>query len=137
MSRGLREEGTDWTSQGCGGIYTTRTELLAHCVSASRLESQCLDQPSVSVKFKSPRPLSTHISALGIESNCLMVSLAEALQPALIMNKQRKIRPQISCFSSWSVVESQLDEPFVAAVERENAGILKVGERLDWLVLLG
>src|SRR5580692_9574687 len=39
VPRCFSEEGTDWTTQGCGGIYAARTELLAHCVSASRLES--------------------------------------------------------------------------------------------------
>jgi hypothetical protein len=39
VPRCFSEERTDWTTQGCGGIYAARTELLAHCVSASRLES--------------------------------------------------------------------------------------------------
>ena len=51
------DEGTDWTSYGCGGIYTARTELLAHCVSASRLDCQRLGQPFASVTFKSPQCL--------------------------------------------------------------------------------
>jgi hypothetical protein len=52
VPRDFCEERADWTSKGCSGIYTARTELLAPCVSAGRLEGQCLVQPSVRVKFK-------------------------------------------------------------------------------------
>ena len=41
---GLCEEGPDWTSAGCLGIYTAHTELLAYCVCTSRLETKRLEQ---------------------------------------------------------------------------------------------
>ena len=49
----------------------------------------------------------------------------------LIANDERKIWSQIFRFPSPAFVERQLNRPFSAAIERKNAGILHVGERIN------